>query len=148
MKKAKTVNPPGRKDFRSLVCFPILSLLFLFSACSKEETFEEEHQAVAAATEYNLLLSSVTSQTPTVIIDADRSYNTSGRNDMDIVRKYFYSGSINNDNLSSNSTKPLFYEEAEYGQAIKLRGARAINAERGCYLDANGKVVASMSMKS
>ncbi|MGV8134248.1 MAG: hypothetical protein AB2L20_03455 [Mangrovibacterium sp.] len=148
MKKAKTVNPSRTKGFRSLVYFPILSLLFLVGACSEEETFTEDPQAVAAATEYNLLLSSATSSTPTIIVDADRSYNTSGKNDMDVVRKFFYSGSINNDNLSCNSTKSLFSEEAEYGQAIKLRGARAINAERGCYLDANGNVIASMALKS
>jgi len=147
MKSSKSRNPFLRKGSKFISFLSIMSLVVLFSSCSEEESLLNP-TPVAAINEYNLLLSKATSSSPTVIVDADRTYNTSGKNDMDVVKKFFYSGSINNDNLSCNSTKPLFSAEVAYGQAIQLRGARAVNAERGCYLDASGNVVASMALKS
>ncbi len=146
MKKTRVVNPFPGKGYVLIKSLSIISLFILTWSCAEEEIVPDDPATVAASTEYNALLASATSQLPTVIVDADRSYNTSGRNDMDIVRKYFFSGSLS-DNLSANSNQPLFNEEMEYGDAIKLRGARSINAERSCSLDASGNFVRSACLK-
>ncbi|MGV8096826.1 MAG: glycosyl hydrolase [Mangrovibacterium sp.] len=146
MKKNRIVNLFERKGNGLIFNIPLIFLLVWSTSCS-DETDILDKEVIAAAGEYNTLLSSATSLSPTVIVDADRSYNTSGRNDMDIVRKYFYSGTLCNDNLSANSTQRLYSEEIAYGDAIKLRGARSINAERSCSLDAKGGFVPSSYLK-
>ncbi|MGD9557271.1 MAG: hypothetical protein AB7V25_09660 [Mangrovibacterium sp.] len=74
----------------------------------------------------------------TIIVKADDTWSVSGKNDIDVIRNYFYSGTLCNDNLTNDPGQALWNTELNYARGIGVHGMRSINGERGSNLDAAG----------
>lgn len=143
MKKTRMVNPFGRKDYGLTPLLLIISLLF--SSCSYDEILDEK--TTVAATESTLLQSDASS-CPTITAYTDQPVGYSGRNDMAVLRNFFFSGSICEDNLTISPKNALWNTESAYANNIGAHGMRSINGERGCSLDAYGKFIPSPGLKT
>jgi hypothetical protein len=86
------------------------------------------------------------SQTSTVIIKANETVSISGRNDIGVIRNYFFSGSPNDDNLTNSPSQALWPVTMDYTNAIGDHGMRSINGERNCSLNANGNFTPSNNL--
>lgn len=86
------------------------------------------------------------SQTSTIVVKTNETVSTSGRNDIGVLRNYFFSGSPNDDNLTNGPNQALWPVTMDYTNAIGAHGMRSINGERDCSLDANGNFTPSNNL--
>ena len=149
MKKTHLAGPFKVKDYGlTFILFSgAVFLLAIFLSCSQDSIFEET--AIVTDTGPPAMITALaTSSGPLVTVEADKTVRVSGKNDIDVIRNYFYSGTVCNDNLSNNSGKVLWTSERSYASAINVHGLRSINGERGSNLDANGNFMPSNGLSS
>lgn len=124
----------------------VYSLLFILTSCSQTEEMVEnnpsDRDVIASPAPAPPVL------IPTAIIHMDKTVSASGRNDMDVLRNYFYSGTIGNDNLTNNATQELWPVELNYAENIGVHGLRSINGERNSNLDPEGNFIPSNNLKT
>lgn len=84
----------------------------------------------------------------TAIVKANQTVSASGKNDIDVIRNYYYSGTVCSDNLTNNAGQQLWPIELRYANMIGVHALRSINGERGSNLDAAGNFVAHANLNS
>ncbi|MEL7588219.1 MAG: hypothetical protein AAGU19_16035 [Prolixibacteraceae bacterium] len=149
MKKSRIGDLFAKKDHDVNLILSLLTILLFSSflgSCSRDEELldnEEKSQIIDPSPSQPSVIYHGTS----VIVKADETLSASGKNDIDVIRNYFYSGTLCDDNLTNDPSMPLWPVELKYAEAIGVHGMRAINAERGCSLDANGNFVTSSGLR-
>ncbi len=149
MKKKHLANPFKVKDYglTFILFFVAVFLLAIFLSCSSDSILEEEEIAEDTGSSA-MVTTSAASFDSLVTVNADETVSVSGKNDIDVIRNYFYSGTICNDNLSNNSGQVLWASEGSYSSDINVHGLRSINGERGSSLDADGNFLPSNGLNS
>ncbi|MGV8134249.1 MAG: hypothetical protein AB2L20_03460 [Mangrovibacterium sp.] len=146
MKKIHILNSPERKDYEINLCRLLIFSFLVFESCIQDQDLISPAPIGQEIVETPV--PAPVTQSPVVIVKTDETISTSGKNDIEVIRNYFFSGTVNNDNLTNSPEQPLWPVELEYANDIGAHGLRSINGARNCNLDENGNFLPTGNLKT